>query len=107
VATALESVPPPSGRAKLLRLTTTRLRHPRRFKGRQRAATVLDRVLARRGSNVEHAEAADVDERLVREWRSGEAIFALGDVYAIERRTALALLDEVRVDLLLESNPHR
>jgi hypothetical protein len=112
VSSTAPSYPPPpalrEARAKHLRLTTTRFRHPKRFNGRVRGATVIDRVFARRGSNVEIAEAADVDERLVREWRSGEAQFAWGDLFGVvDARTALALLDEARLELLLTLHPHR
>jgi hypothetical protein len=102
------SQPPPAPRAKHLRLTATKLRHPRRFAGRVLGAVVLDRVFSRRGSNVELAEAADVDERLIREWRSGDAVFAWGDLFGVvDARTALALLDEARLELLLTLHPHR
>lgn len=95
-------------RAKYLRMPRTKFRHPARFFGHVKASIVVDRVFARRGSNVELAETANLNESAVREWRSGEDRFTFGDLFGVvDARTALALLDEARLELLLKIHPHR
>lgn len=77
--------------------------------GDAKAVGVLNRVLARRGvSNCEIAEGAECSENLIRLIRSDDLRkpFKVGFLFAINRRLALAILDEIRLELL-SPNPHR
>lgn len=112
MATALRSSPPPPGegteeaRAKyLVPLPAMKLRSPRREAGRRRAAKRFDEVMRKRGaSNCEMAEVVGCQERLVRDWRRSKEGGQWGDLYAMDRRAALALLDAIRMDLLSDDD---
>lgn len=78
--------------------------------GDRAAVAALNRVLMKRGtSNVELAEVVECPETTIRAIRSGERRkpFKVGLLYAIDRRTALAVLDEIRTELLLSLCPHK
>ncbi len=83
---------------------------PRVRKGDERAVEALNRVLLRRGtSNVELGEVVGCGESVIRAIRSRDRRrpFKAGLFYAVDLRTALALLDETRVDLLTQNPAHR
>lgn len=102
---AARSIPPQPPQAK--RLPVVRLRSLRRFRGRIRAAAVLDALMKERGiSNEEVAETIGTTEKTVREMRYGSTAVAIGDVFAMQRRMALAYLDAVRVAVLSSETEH-
>jgi len=113
MANALRSSPPPSPapsepRAKYLPpLPGMKLRSPKREAGRRLAAERFDETMRRRGtSNLELSEQTTLNERLIRDWRSGKEGWQGGDLYVIDVRLALALLDMIRFDLLSRLNPN-
>lgn len=109
------SSPPPApgpeeARAKyLVPLPGMKIKTPRRESGRRRAAARFDEQMRKRCvSNLELSEVVGCNERLVRDWRSGKEGGQWGDLYAMDRRLALALLDAIRMDLLAsDDDSHR
>jgi len=99
--------PVPAAELRAKALPLLRMRLPRRVMGRLRAAELFSRLLEERGiPNSEIAECIGGGERMVRQMRSGEVALGAGDVFALQRRLALAYLDALRLAILTSEQGH-